>query len=144
MKVIYTEAAEQEIFVFQKQQKEILETVIAEKKIVFGDDVLEITASDIKEASRNIRIIRPTSVRNNNVQLLTKVYVVLGVLMMVGAVFYQRMIEFFSENKAQGTLFMMGAAIALIGLLANYFYALRRRRYIEAERMIENIAHKSQ
>lgn len=142
MKVIYTEAAEQEMMNFHQQQKEMLEKLVAEKKVVFGDDVLEITASDIKEASRNIRVLRPTSIRYSNVQLLTKVYVALGVLMMVGAIYYPRIAELFQENRTQGMLFLMGAVVTLIGLLANYFYVLRKRRYLEAERMLESIARK--
>lgn len=142
MKVIYTEAAEQEMMNFHQQQKEMLEKLVAEKKVVFGDDVLEITASDIKEASRNIRALRPTSIRYSNIQLLTKVYVALGVLMMVGAIYYPRIAELFQENRTQGMLFLMGAVMTLIGLLANYFYVLRKRRYLEAERMLESIARK--
>lgn len=142
MKVIYTEAAEQEMMNFHQQQKEMLEKLVAEKKVVFGDDVLEITASDIKEASRNIRALRPTSIRYSNVQLLTKVYVALGVLMMIGAIYYPRITELFQENRTQGMLFLMGALMTLIGLLANYFYVLRKRRYLEAERMLESIARK--
>ena len=142
MKVIYTEAAEQEMINFHQQQKEMLEKLVAEKKVVFGDDVLEITASDIKEASQNIRALRPTNIRYSNVQIITKVYVALGVLMMVGAIYYPRIIEIFEENKTQGMLFLMGALMALIGLLANYFYVLRKRRYLEAERMLESNARK--
>lgn len=142
MKVIYTEAAEQEMLNFHQQQKEMLEKLVAEKKVVFGDDVLEITASDIKEASKNIRALRPTNIRYSNVQLLTKVYVSLGVLMMVGAIYYPRIAELFQENRTQGMLFLMGALMTLIGLLANYFYVLRKRRYLEAERMLESIARK--
>jgi hypothetical protein len=127
---------------FHEQQKEVLEKLVEEKKFVFGDDVLEITASDIKEASRNIRAIRPTSIRYSNVQLLTKVYVALGILMMVGAIYYPRISELFEENRSQAMLFMMGALIALIGLLANYFYLLRKRRYLQAAHMLDSIAIK--
>lgn len=142
MKVVYTEAAEQEMLNFHQQQKELLEKLVAEKKVVFGDDVLEITASDIKEASKNIRALRPTNIRYSNVQLLTKVYVSLGVLMMVGAIYYPKIAELFQENRTQGMLFLMGALMTLIGLLANYVYVLRKRRYLEAERMLESIARK--
>lgn len=136
MKVIYTEAAEQEMVSFHQQQKELIESLVAEKKVVFGDDVLEITASDIKEASRKIKVFRPTSIRYSNVQVLTKVYVILGALMMIGAIFYPRIAELFLENRTQAMIFIMGAAMTLIGVLANYFYVLRRRRYLEVERLM--------
>lgn len=142
MKVIYTEAAEQEILNFHQQQKELLESLIAEKKVVFGDDVLEITASDIKEASRKIRAFRPMNIRYNNIQVLTKVYVFLGALMMVGAIFYPRISELFQENRTQAMIFLMGALMALIGIFANYFYVLRKRRYLEVEKMMFDNARK--
>lgn len=142
MKVIYTEAAEQEMLNFHQQQKELLESLIAEKKVVFGDDVLEITASDIKEASRKIRAFRPTNIRYNNIQVLTKVYVFLGALMMVGAIFYPRISELFQENRTQAMIFLMGALMALIGIFANYFYVLRKRRYLEVEKMMFDNARK--
>ena len=139
MKIIYTEAAEQEMINFHQQQKEMLEKLVEEKKVVFGDDVLEITASDIKEASRNIRALRPTNIRYSNLQLITKVYFALGVLLMIGAIYYPRIIKIFEENRTQGMLFLIGALIALIGLLANYFYLLSKRRDLEAERMLESL-----
>lgn len=142
MKVIYTEAAEQEMINFHEQQRAMLEKLVAEKKVVFGDEVLEITASDIKEASRSIRVLRPTNIRYSSVQLVTKFYVALGILMMIGAIYYPRIAELFSENRTQGMLFLMGAVMTLIGLVANYFYVLRKRRYLEAERMLESIARK--
>lgn len=136
MKVIYTEAAEQEMLIFQQQQKEILESLVAERKIIFGDDVLEITASDIKEASRKVRMFRPTNIRHSSVQILTKIYVVLGALMMISAILYPRISDLFYENRMQAMIFLLGAIIAVIGLLANYFYVLRRKRYLEVERMM--------
>lgn len=143
MKVIYTEAAEQEILNFQQQQKAMLESIVSERKVVFGDEVLEITASDIKEASRKIQIFRPTNIRYSNVQVITKVYVVLGTLMMISAIFYPKISELFYENRTQAMIFLMGGVMTVIGVLANYFYALRRRRYLEVERMMIDSAQRN-
>ncbi len=122
----------------------MLENLVAEKKFVFGDDVLEITASDIKEASRKIRVFRPTSIRYRNIQVITKVYVIACVLMMLGAIYYTRIIEFFQENRTQAMLFIIGAVMTLIGILLNSVFMLRRRRYLEIEKMIIETSSKTE
>jgi ABC-type bacteriocin/lantibiotic exporter with double-glycine peptidase domain len=143
MKVVYTEAAEQELHRFHDQQKEMLEKLVAEKKVVFGDDVLEITASDIKEASRNIRPLRSNIVRYGNVQILTRLYVLIGILMMLGAIYYREIEDFIYGNKTRGMLFLMGALLSMIGIAANYLYMLRKRRFLDAEqRMLERLSGK--
>ncbi|HDR1022657.1 TPA: hypothetical protein QB352_001948, partial [Pasteurella multocida] len=48
MKVIYTETANIELDKFYKKQKKLLEKNIVEEKSIFGDEIIEVTSSDIK------------------------------------------------------------------------------------------------
>lgn len=131
MKVIYTDAAQQELAEFQKRQKKLLEDLISDQKLVLGDDALEITASDIKEAAHYIQAVRPTARRYQSSELLTRAYVVIGVVMMVGAFFYPEIQDLFDKSKTQALIFLMGAGMTAIGWLFGYWLKLRQRRFAE-------------
>lgn len=131
MKAIYTDAAKLELQAFQARQQEMLESLIAERKLVLGDDVLEITASDIKGASERIQVYRPTFRRNQSTELVTRAYVVIGIAMMVGSFFYPQLMEIYASNKTQALIFFMGATMAAIGWLFNYWIQSRRKRMYE-------------
>lgn len=134
MKVIYTEAAEQELQTFRERQKRLLEELIAEKKFIYGDESLEITASDIKETSEQIRAYRPASYRFRSTLLIGQLYIALGVLLMVGSYFYPLIERMLVENRLQAMLVLVGAITVVTGLFALYFYKLRQKRYEEMER----------
>jgi len=135
MKVIYTEAAQQELRTFQENQKRLLEEMVAEKKFVYGDETLEITASDIKETAERIRPYRPmTRTRFHTIRLAAQVYISLGLIMMLGSFFYPDLLRMFSENRSQAMIFGAGALTVLLGVVALYMYRLRLQRYDEMER----------
>lgn len=131
MKVIYTDAAQRELSEFQQRQKTLLEKLISDRKLVYGDDVLEITASDIKEAAHRIQPIRPIVRQYQSSRLLTRAYIVMGVAMMIGALFYPQIQEILEKNRFQALFFFMGASITVIGWLFGYWLKLRQRRYVE-------------
>lgn len=132
MKAIYTEAAKSEIEAFRIRQQEMLEELVSERKSVFGDDILEITASDVKSAGDRIRVYRPNIARSRLNDLVTRSYFFIGVLMMIGAYFYPTLLELYSSNRTQALIFSMGAAIASMGALFGAVNTYRRRRMSEA------------
>jgi hypothetical protein len=131
MKILYTDAALRELVEFQQRQKALLEELVSDRKHVFGDDILEITASDIKDAAHRIQPIRPTARRYQSSELLTRAYVAMGVAMMVGAFFYRQIQEIIETNRTQALIFFTGASITAIGWLFGYWLKLRQRRYSE-------------
>lgn len=131
MKAIYTDAAKLELEAFQIRQQEMLEGLIAERKLVLGDEVLEITASDIKAAAERIQIYRPQFLRTQSAELVMRAYVVIGIAMMIGAFFYPQLLEIYSSNKTQAFIFAMGAAMAAMGWLFSHYLQSRRRRTLE-------------
>ncbi len=143
MKAIYTDAAKLELEAFQARQQEMLEGLIAERKLVLGDDVLEITASDIKSASERIQVYRPAFRRNQSTELVTRAYVVIGIAMMAGSFFYPQLMEIYASNKAQALIFVMGAAMAAVGGIFSYWIQSRRRRiYEEAEAYMSSVSRR--
>lgn len=137
MKIQYTEAAQQELLAFQKRQQEMLEKLISERKFVFGDETVEITASDIKEAAEYIRAFRPRVARYSYLRSLSQVYVVLGAALAFGGYYYPIFQNIFLENRVQAMAMATGFVMMALGGLAGYLYRARIRRYEELERMKE-------
>lgn len=131
MKAIYTEAAKQELENFKVRQQQLLEELVAERKLVFGDDVLEITASDIKDASQRIRPYRLNTHRSMYTELVTRVYIVIGLCMMAGAFLYPEIQTIFIENKTQALLFLTGATMATVGWFFKFWVEVRQKRFVE-------------
>lgn len=125
MKIIYTDTAKQELRSFVEDQQRAIERLIAERKVVYGDQTLEITASDIKEASSKIRVA--SSRRVPMIRLVIQLYGVIGVGLMVGAFIYPFFRTMLIENRHQAILFLMGALTATASLFLSYFYTVRER-----------------
>lgn len=128
MKALYTPAAARELEAFHTRQQEFLENLIAQRKHIPGDDEMEITASDIKNASATIRLHGIDLVRSHATELITRAYIALGMLMMVGAVVYPQLTHMSSADKVPAMLFFTGALTVAIGWLLMYWIQIRRRR----------------
>lgn len=135
MKIQYTDAALQELQSFQMRQQKLLEDLISERKFVFGDETIEVTASDIKEAAEYIRAYRPRMKRYSSLRALSQVYVVLGAVIALGGYFYPTFQSIFQENRVQAMAIITGLVMMAFGLMAGYLYRARIRRYEEMERM---------
>lgn len=131
MKIIYTTAAHEQLAVFQARQKELLEEIISNRKSIYGDDVLEITASDIKEASGNFRAVSSQKRRLYFTVLVTRLYVALGIVIMLGSLGYPLIIEALERNKMQVLVFLMGAFLASIGAALGYLMKFRQKQLEE-------------
>jgi hypothetical protein len=135
MKFQYTDAALQELQAFQSHQQKLLEELISERKFVFGDETVEVTASDIKEASSYIRAYRPRIARYSSLRSLSQIYVALGALISLGGYIYPSFQSLFVENRVQGMAILTGFVMMAFGGLAGYLYRARIHRYDEIERM---------
>lgn len=128
MKAIYTESAAKELNDFKEEQVKLLESLIAEKKLVPGDDVLEITVADIREMSRSIRPIKATMRRLQVTELVTRAYIIIGIILMVGSFFYKEIEYIIKNNETQAFIFFVGASMSVVGWLFKYWVALQRNR----------------
>lgn len=138
MKIVYTNAAQGELNDFIAQQRRTLERLVAERKTVFGDDVLEITASDVKDAAYRIRPLQTSTKPYQLSRLVTRVYVGLGLAMMVGAFFYTDIKAMLASGQPQVMLFFTGAAVTFVGWIFGYWLNMRQRRYAMVKRYIES------
>ena len=136
MKCVYTAAAEQEMLNFKNDQIKKLEQYISESKLIYGDDVIEITATDIREASKNFKILYENKNNTISSDLITTIYIFIGVFMIVGSFLYQDIIHILKENRIQGTLLMMGTSMVTIGVFAKHFFITRKKRFLQNEQRL--------
>ena len=117
MKVIYTDQAKTELNKFHEEQERKLEKIIAEKKVVYGDDALEITVSDIRYAKDKFKISFPLSNRRKRLYLIYKIYSIMGIFIMLLSFLYPYILEMMRENKEQTILLFVGFSMTIIGVL---------------------------
>jgi hypothetical protein len=121
MKIVYTDAAKEELAKFRDAAQSHLEDVIAEKKFVYGDDTLEITASDIKQASSIFRApplqrMFGRYVTPRIMAVAGPTYFVLGVLLIAGALLYPTIKALLATNGVYMPILIVGGVFAFIGL----------------------------
>jgi len=135
MKISYTEAAQQELKRFHERQQKLLENIVAERKYVFGDQTVEITASDIKEAGDSIRPMLRLRTRFRSIRLIGRTYLALGLLIASVGFLYPYITELIKENRTQGMTLSLGLVMALAGAAAQLYATLRERRFETSDRL---------
>lgn len=133
MNIVYTESALIELEIFKEQRKQELESYIKRNKYVFGDDVLEITASDIRDANKYFKkkwIIRP---KLPLTRMVLKIYLIAGVATMIFGLFYSEIIQLLNQNPKQLAIILAGFIISLISFFGNYYFRLLENRRAEFE-----------
>lgn len=127
MKVIYTDSANDELLEFNRRREKELIKLIRKNKYVFGDEVLEITASDIREAEEYFTVkISDKSTKNLKLKLLLKLYLFIGVLMVTTGLFYNYLTEIVFQNSKQLVLVTGGVSLILL-----YIFGLSLIRFKE-------------
>ncbi|MEX0681371.1 MAG: hypothetical protein WD097_08320 [Balneolales bacterium] len=141
MKVIYTKSAQNELERFHSVKEKQLEDIIRREKYVLGDEVIEITAADIKKAERKFYVAE-SNFKKPLTSMLLKAYSVLGLLMIIGGFFYNELKILFEGDPIQQMLVLSGLALSLASLIANYFLKLKRQRMEMHENKYEDIVSK--
>ena len=69
-------------------------------------------------------------------------YIVLGICITLGALFYPHIQNIFQENRVQGWAIITGVTMMVVGIFSGYLYRLRMRREEEIERMHSSFREK--
>jgi undecaprenyl pyrophosphate phosphatase UppP len=132
MKIIYTESGRQALEVYKQQQVQELEERVASFKYVFGDDVIEITAADVKQATDVRNAFPRTLSRRSTAHTILISYIIMGLLMSIVGLFYEQLIDLFHRNPIQLALVLGGVSLSIVS------YAMLQRfreRDLEIQRM---------
>lgn len=138
MNTKYTEAGERELGLFKRKQVSLLEDIIRERKYIFGDEELEITASDIMEAESMFRVVRSSSYRERKLyltQYLLKLYAILGISTIFLGITYPYLQNIFVENRTQFLIVAGGIFMSALSSLMFFWVRQREQRYRRMEEM---------
>lgn len=130
MKITYTESALIELERFQSHRKEELESLLKNRKYVFGDDAVEITASDIRDAEKYFKVETLSKSKLPLTNMLLKTYMVAGIVMVGVGLFYPDLKQLVDRNPIQITLVLGGAMLSFTSFIGSYYFRMRNiRRY---------------
>lgn len=119
LKYVFTEEARKLLPAYLESSKEVLFEDVKNRKYVFGDDMIEITASDIKRAIESIKLKSflesNRRSRNAKVRILIQVYIVAGVLIAVFGSFAPQISMYIHQEPLRGATLLIGAGMAFIG-----------------------------
>lgn len=122
-KIKYTETANKKLDELQLRYKEELENILISKKLIPGDDFVEVTASDIDEVSKYFKYIRP--VRNTSKYLLLIIYFAIGLISTVIGLFYDDFRYIMENSPTQAMIILVGLTFMLVSFVSFFFFRLR-------------------
>lgn len=129
MEIKYTDSGKKELEVFLDGQRNLLEEQIKKEKYVFGDECIEISERDIKDASNQILFIPKLRVyRYSSTKLLLKIYFLLGVISVFFGVFNKQINLFFQERREGFWFVILGLMLIILSALATYYLKSREER----------------
>ncbi len=144
MKIIYTDSAKTELERFHQDRQKQLEAMIEHEKYVFGDEIVEITASDIRELEKRFYVKEERAYRFPTTTILLKMYFVVGIGMAVFGVFYDQFMELLTGNPIQRLLVLSGVGLSVLSIIGNYYLRVRQemrehheKRYREYEEKLQ-------
>ncbi|MEJ1381356.1 MAG: hypothetical protein RPT95_10380 [Candidatus Sedimenticola sp. (ex Thyasira tokunagai)] len=123
----YTEPALESVEKAQKKYKEELESIVRDQKYIPGEEFVEITASDIDRATRQVNFF---SKRKSDVRgLVLEVYMVLGIVTVVLGLFYEQIRFMMQNNPTQFMLVVAGATMIAVSAISRWYFN-RRQKYL--------------
>lgn len=115
MKIIYTESGKQALESYKQRMVSDLENSIKQRKYVLGDDLIEITASDVKEASDGgYSKIGYVTRRSSVTKTILQVYLIFGFLTAIFGLFYNEIIVLIRDRPQQLVFIVAGAAVSIV------------------------------
>jgi len=130
MQLIYTESAIKEIEEYKKSKIHELEKIIISEKYVFGDDVIEITGSDIKKASSAHFKVSRSNPKWAATRTLLVVYAFMGFTLMLAGIFYDELLRLI-ERPIQFALVTSGIFTSFVS-----YFLLNRIKYSERNSVV--------
>jgi len=89
--IIYTESATKKIEIVVEDFKKRIEIDIVNSKYYFGEDNIEITASDIEDSYKRVQIVKNTKKTTEVRKKIFLAYFILGVFTLFFGLFYDQM-----------------------------------------------------
>jgi hypothetical protein len=114
-KIIYTDTGKNAIDKYLEEQKKQLERKISEKKYVLGDEIIEITASDIKLYSEQEFNQKRKIEIKKRLLFFSLLYALIGIIMVFFGFLYPIILEMLEYSPTQFIIITTGIILTFIG-----------------------------
>jgi hypothetical protein len=135
-KITYTESAKECIEKLKENYIKEIESLIIERKNLPGEDVIEITASDVNEASRSLLLIKRFKQRETY-SLIIYLYFIFGIILTVIGIFSDSIKNILAKNPTRGTFLVIGIFTVSLSFIVMQF--LKRKDQILKRRIESDI-----
>jgi len=125
-RIIYTESGKNALDKYLDEKKIILEKYISDEKYVFGDESIEITASDIKMFMDGDKINKRKIEKRKFLVFLINTYIILGAILAIGGLLYPFILDMFMHRPNQFMFTIMGVAFFVCGIIYKIYLHYRK------------------
>lgn len=131
--VRYTPSGQRRMESLQEDIRSQIEEILERHAYIPGEDVVEVTAGDVDEVARSLRI----QVQNRRHRahlyrrLIIRVYMIMGALLVFAGLFFDT-VRVILDDPLRATILAGGIAMLLAGLTLEY---LTKRRMVWASRL---------
>lgn len=125
-KIKYTDTAKRKLEDLQNNYREELERILLSKKLMPGDDFIEVTASDIDEVSKYFKFIRP--INNSSKYLILIVYFIMGLIATFIGLFYDDFRHIMENRPTQAMILLVGLTMMLVSFVGYLFFRLKEKQ----------------
>ncbi len=126
-KFIYTQSAKERLEKLQVKVQDEIEKYLRDRKFVPGDDMIEITAADIDEIARLIKIERPEKLKQKSI--IGILYIVLGLTILSYGVLYEDFITLLEKNPLRLVLIIIGFSTIAMSVIILYRSQIKAKYY---------------
>jgi len=146
-RIVYTPAAKERLDKLREKVDREIDNALREQGYIPGEQVLEVTASDVEDVARSMRIIFSTDQERRREQqlLLLSAYTIFGFITLLIGVFYRDIQALYTSDPLRALIVTSGGAIAAFsGMMLTYLrYRERRRaefyrRYVETRHSLDS------
>jgi len=124
----YTDTAQERLDRLYLEFKDQIEDYIRSTKYNLGDDFIEVTASDIEEIRRRIRIIRPYKSTYSR-SMIMYLSIVFGVILMIFGIYYDSIMAIFKEgNPVRLFATLYGLLMIIFGVFYLFIFKQRKNK----------------
>lgn len=125
-KIVYTESAKERLEKLHFEVNKEIEYFLQEVKYIPGEDFIEVTALDIEEVSKRLKIVRSSN--KHLASVVPTVYSVLGIILASTGLFYEAITTLVKDNPVRLTLILTGFVMIGISWIYLYLTMLRNRK----------------
>ena len=127
----YTKTGEEEVNRYLSEQKDLLEEYLLQDKYIIGDEIVEITGSDIVEIKQKLNISYKKPNRYGSLKLASYLYAVFGVIMTILGITYPYFRQIMVSNKEQAYIILAGFFMSFLGIFISIYVKYKEKRQNE-------------